>query len=234
MNADIRRKGDTALSELAKTYELVRDELTDRLEDLAGRLDELDARRLQGRAYASARQLRSRVEDRVRPLRPKRAARRQMDFPWALVVLGCVTLGIAWVLYDRRRRDMIQGRITQLGARTREQVPSVRSGITGAVDGMMGKVRSGGRAPDEAALKTEVEAAIAAEGGRPEGLQVAVEGRTVYLRGTVESALADKAAASAQQVDGVAAVVNLTSVPQASVEVEVDRPRSTGRRAGTA
>jgi len=237
MKADIRKKGDTALSELAKTYELVRDEFADRLDDLAGRIDDLDAKRLQGRAYASARELRSRVEDRVRTVRP---ARRRSSFPWGLLLVGFATLGVAWVLYDRRRRDMIQGRITQLGVRTREQMaPGMKNGISGAVDGVMGKVRSGSRAMDEAAHKTEVEAAIAGAGeggGIPDGLQVAVEGRTVYLRGTVDSALADQAAARAQQVDGVAAVVNLTTVPQSSVEVDVAQgPRPpAARRAGSA
>jgi len=58
----------------------------------------------------------------------------------------------------------------------------------------------------------------AAEGGAiPEGLQVAVEGRTVYLRGTVDTAVADQAALSAQSVEGVAAVVNLTAAPQAPI-----------------
>ncbi len=236
MKSDVRRKGDTALSELAKTYELVRDELTDRLDGLAGRIDDLDTRRLRGRAYTSARQLRSSVQDRVRPMTRARSRRR---FPWGLLVLGGLTFGLAWLLYDQRRRDMIQGRITQIGARTREQVaPNMKNGISGAVDGMMGKVRSGGRALDEMALKTEVEAAITGigeGGGLPDGLQVAVEGRTVYLRGMVVSTVADQAAARAQQVEGVAAVVNLTTVPQSSVEIETEteRPKpATGRRAG--
>jgi hypothetical protein len=217
MKVDITKKRDTALSELAKTYEVVRDELTERMEDLAGRIDELDARRLGGRAYSSARDLRSKVEGAVRnsPLPVRRQRRR---FPWALVAVGFATAGIAWLLYDRRRRDMIQGRITQLGVRAQEQVeqvaPGMKNGVTGAVDGVMAKVKGqGARGLNEEALKGDVETAVGAGGGLPDGLQIAVEGRTVYLRGVVAGDVSDRAAARAQQVEGVAAVVNLTTVP---------------------
>lgn len=230
MKSNIKKKGDTALSELARTYELVRDELADRLDGLAGRLDEIDASRLGGRALSSAQKMRSQIESRVRPTPVRKR------IPWGLVVLGLSTLGIVFLLYDRRRRDMIQGRITQLGARTQGQVPaSMKNGVTGAVDAVMGRGRRG-TALDEDQLKSEVESAIAGagEGGSlPDGLQIAVEGRTVYLRGTVESSIADQAAARAQQVEGVAAVVNLTSTPQPG-SVSSTRPSTTPRRAGSA
>jgi hypothetical protein len=232
MKVDIMKKRDTALSELAKTYEVVRDELTERMEDLAGRIDDIDARRLGGRAYSSARDLRSKVEARVdRSLRnsPVPVRRQRRRFPWALLAVGFATAGLAWLLYDRRRRDMIQGRITQLGVRAQEQVgPGMKNGVTGAVDSVMGKVK-GGRGLDEEALKNDVQTAIAAGGGLPDGLQVAIEGRTVYLRGVADSAVSDRAAARAQQVDGVAAVVNLTTVP--ATPAANSGTASTGRRA---
>lgn len=214
MKSNIRKKGDTALSELAKTYEVVREELADRLDDL-------DARRLGNRAYSSARDLRSRVETRMRPQPIQRR------IPWGLVLLGAATLGVAFILYDRRRRETIKGRITQLGART-QRMTGMGNGVSGAVDGVMGKAKRG-TALDEGQLKTDVESAIAGEGGAlPDGLQVAVEGRTVYLRGTVESSVADQAAARAQQVEGVAAVVNLTTPPQTGGSTHP----TTARRAG--
>jgi len=200
----MRKKGDSALSELQRTYEMLRDQLADRL-------DEIDTRALGNRAYSYSRDLRKRVEDRVRP-QPKRRV------PFAAIVLLGAALGIGFLLYDRRRRDMVQGRLTQLRVRTQERIaPGVGSGLTGAVDNVMGKVRGGSVELDEQRLKSEVEAAIAGagEGGAlPEGMQIAVEGRTVYLRGTVDPGTADQAAVRAQSVEGVAAVVNLTAAPQ--------------------
>jgi BON domain-containing protein len=200
----MRKKGDSALTELQRTYEMLRDQLADRL-------DEIDARALGNRAYSYSRDLRKRVEDRVRP-QPKRRV------PFAAIVLLGAAIGIGFLLYDRRRRDMVQGRLTQLRVRTQERIaPAVGSGLTGAVDNVMGKVRGGSVELDEQRLKGEVEAAIAgaAEGGAlPDGLQIAVEGRTVYLRGTVDPGTADQAAVRAQSVEGVAAVVNLTAAPQ--------------------
>ena len=197
----MRKKGDSALSELQRTYEMLRDQLADRL-------DEIDTRALGNRAYSYSRDLRKRVEDRVRP---------QRRMPFAAIVLLGAAIGIGFLLYDRRRRDMVQGRLTQLRVRTQERMPAMGNGLTGAVDNVMGKVRGGSVELDEQRLKGEVEAAItgAAEGGAlPEGLQIAVEGRTVYLRGTVDPGTADQAAVRAQSVEGVAAVVNLTAAPQ--------------------
>lgn len=229
MKSNIKKRGDTALSELARTYELVRDELADRMDGLVDRLDEIDARRLGGRAFSSAQKMRSQVESRVRPTPVRKR------IPWGLVMLGVATLGIAFLLYDRRRRDMIQGRITQIGARAQGQgAGSMKNGVTGAVDAVMGRGRRGTQL-DEGQLKSDVESAIAGAGeggGLPDGLQVAVEGRTVYLRGTVESSVADQAAARAQQVEGVAAVVNLTTAPQPQAGSST-RPTPT-RRAGNA
>lgn len=225
MKADIRRTRDTALSELAKTYEIVRDELADRMEQLAVRIDDLDARRLGDRAYSSARDLRTRVERRMRPAPPPRRV------PWAMILACVATVGIAWMLYDRSRRDMIQGRIKQLSARAQEQVaPSMRTGISSAVDGVMGRVKGVGRTVDEGALQREVEMAVGTE--PDEGLQIAVEGRTVYLRGMVDSSVSDRAAARAQQVDGVAAVVNLTTTPPSSGPGPA-RTATTARRTAT-
>lgn len=208
MKTNIKKRGDSALSELARTYELVRDELADRLEDVASRIDDLDTRALGNRAYSSAAALREQVEKRAARIQGMRPARRRRSVPWAWLLLGAATLGIAWFLVDSRRRDMV----TRLGARTSSAARG--AGVSSAVDGVMGRVRGQqGTILDEARLRSDVETAIAAGGGMPDGLQVAVEGRTVYLRGTLQAQEADVAATRAQGVEGVAAVVNLTTAP---------------------
>ncbi len=228
MKANLKKRGDTALSELAKTYELVRDELADRLDDLAGRIDELDSRALGSRAYASAAAMREKVEKRAQQVQKMRPGRRR-SFPWGWLVLGAATLGLAWLLYDGRRREMIRGQVTQLSSRA--SAGAGGNGVSSAVDSVMGKVRRQPSLLDEERLRSEVESAIAAaEGGMPEGLQVAVEGRTVYLRGAVEAGRADTAAGRAQAVEGVAAVVNLTTPPQAQSGTR----RGTSRQGGGA
>jgi hypothetical protein len=225
--AKTRKQGDRALTELAKTYELVRDELADRFEEVAGRLERIDTRAIGDQAFASTAAARRRAAKGVRDLQKMRPGRQRRSFPWGWVVLGGVTLGIAWLLYDQRRREMISGQVTQLGSRTTAAARS--TGIASAVDEVMSRVRGQQTILDEVGLRTEVESAIAdtLEGGLPEGLQVAVEGRTVYLRGTVDPVLADSAANQAQGVPGVAAVVNLTTPPQGVTG------RPTSRRAGS-
>ncbi len=226
--AKTRKQGDRALTEIAKTVELARDDLADRLEEVAGRLERMDAKALSGQAYASTAAARRRIGKRATELQKMRMGRQRRSFPWGWLVLGAVTLGVAWLMYDRRRREMIGGQVTQLGNRTTAAARS--AGIASAVDEVMSRVRGQQTALDEAALGQEVESGIseALEGGLPEGLQVTIEGRTVYLRGTVDPVLADSAANLAQAVPGVAAVVNLTVPPQGVT----GRPAS--RRAGSA
>src|SRR5207248_8936476 len=89
----IKRKGDSALAELARTYEMLREQLADRL-------DEIDTRALGNRAYSYSKDLRQRVEDRVRP-KPRRR------FPLAAALALGAAIGIGFLLYDRRRRDMV-------------------------------------------------------------------------------------------------------------------------------
>src|SRR2546421_4506872 len=88
MNRALKKRTETALDELARTYELVRGLLIQRLEDIdkgtvrkrgseyagkmASRLDDIDTKRLQRRGYKDARGLRKKVERRVRPGPPPR------------------------------------------------------------------------------------------------------------------------------------------------------------------
>ena len=58
--------------------------------------------------------MRSNSREIVEAARP---TRRRRSLPWGWFVLGALTLGLAWVLYDSRRREMITGRVTQLGGK---------------------------------------------------------------------------------------------------------------------
>jgi hypothetical protein len=196
----MRNRGESARDELTKTYVLLRDMLADRLDDM-------DREALAKRGYKAAADIRHKVESRVRP-RPRRR------LPVAGLVLLAGAVGIWVLLYDRRRRDMVRGRITQVRVRGREKLVEL-GGVSGAVDNVMGKVRSGAGPADEARLHTDVHTAVTAGGALPVGLKITVEGRTVYLRGVVDNpAFVDQAAERAQNVNGVAAVVNLTSGPE--------------------
>ncbi len=196
----VRNRGESARDELTKTYVLLRDMLADRLDDI-------DREAIGKRGYQAAADIRRKVENRVRP-RPRRR------LPLAGLILLAGAVGVGVLLYDHRRRDMVRGRITQVQVRGREKLDEL-GGVSGAVDTVMGKVRSGGGPADETRLRSDVQTAVTAGGALPAGLKLTVEGRTVYLRGVVDNpAFVDQAAERAQNVDGVAAVVNLTSSPE--------------------
>ena len=60
----------------------------------------------------------------------------------------------------------------------------------------------------DAAVRETIRRALAVDG---RGLEVSVEGRTVYLRGTVaDPAVLDRSMERIQELPGVVAVVNLT------------------------
>ncbi len=216
----MRKRSESALDELTKTYEMLRGTLLDRLEDVDTEGLQKQGQRLSKQGYRYAGRLREQVERRVRP-RPSRR----------LPVAGALALGLAAglavLLYDRRRRDMISGRLTQVQVRAREAYSEV-GGVSGAVDNLMGRAGRNG-APDEASIKQQVEQVIAAGGAAPAGLQVAVEGRTVYLRGQVDNpAFVDAAAERAHTVEGVVAVVNLTTGPSGAISRAKPAPPKVG------
>jgi len=108
---------------------------------------------------------------------------------------------VARLLADRERREALRRRIDGLQVRARERYA----------------VLAGGRARTDPDLEERVRSAIAARGPAPEGLEVSVEGRTVYLRGAVpDPAFVDEAAERVHNVEGVVAVVNLTTAAPAS------------------
>jgi hypothetical protein len=133
-----------------------------------------------------------------------------------VVIVGAAALGAAAVtayfLYDRNRRELVRDRVNQVGSAARERYVQL-GGVSGAVQTVTSKVRGNGN-HSGADLKVRVEEAIADGDALPGGLQIDVEGRTVYLKGEVADAkAADAAAERAHSVDGVVAVVNRTTTP---------------------
>jgi hypothetical protein len=155
-------------------------------------------------AKAARRSLATRMRPKPRPRTPV----------IGILVVGAVAAGIGYLLlYDRRRREKIAGQVNKLQQGARQRYAEL-GGLTAAVDKVRDRVGAATPALDEAALEEQVKQ-VATEGGKPAaGLKVAVEGRTVYLRGAVEDASAvDAVAERVHGVPGVVAVVNLTTAP---------------------
>jgi hypothetical protein len=168
----------------------------DQLRDmLVQRLDDVDLKAVRTRGVRLAGSVRRDLERRVRP-------RRRRVTPWSaagitgLAVIGAALVGIGYMAYDRERREAARRRLGGVQSRARERYAEL----------------TGGRTPAEADLADRVRSAVAEGGTPPDGLELVVEGRTVYLRGAVsDPALADAAAERAHGVSGVVAVVNLTT-----------------------
>ena len=162
---------------------------------LVQRLDELDIDAMRKRGVRLAGSARSGLERRMRP-------RRSRVSPWGvagiagIVLLGAAAAGIGYVLYDRERREAAGRRLSDVQSRARDRYAEL----------------TGGRTRAEADLEERVRQAIGNGGAAPQGLEVVVEGRTVYLRGGVsDPAAVDAAAERIHGVPGVVAVVNLTT-----------------------
>jgi hypothetical protein len=162
---------------------------------LAQRLDDIDTTAMRRRGLRLAGSVRSDLRRRMQP-------RRRRISPWGvagitgLVVLGVAAVGIGYVAYDRDRREAARRRLTDVRSRAGERYAEL----------------TGGRTRAEVDLDDQVRRAIADGGVTPNGLDVVVEGRTVYLRGAVsDPAAVDAAAERIHGVSGVVAVVNLTT-----------------------
>lgn len=162
---------------------------------LVQRLDEMDIDAMRKRGVKIAGSVRTDLQRRVQP-------RRRRVSPWGLVgvtglvVLGAAAVGIGYVAYDRERREAARRRLGDVQSRARERYAEL----------------TGGRTRSEAELEDRVRQAISPAGGGPHGLEIVVEGRTVYLRGAVsDPASVDAAAERIHGVPGVVAVVNLTT-----------------------
>src|SRR5205823_2526542 len=98
----------------------------------------------------------------------------------------------------------VRQRVTELSA----QAPHLFGKVRGSRNG-------NGHAfgnEEESQLRKAVETAIFTQSSPPGEIRVDVEGRTVYLRGQVDDrGYIDQAVRKAQEVEGVAAVINLVS-----------------------
>jgi hypothetical protein len=166
------------------------------------------ARRLQDTSFE---EMRKQGYKQANAMRTRWGRQRQQDrtpyvigLAGAAAVLGVAAGIIGWVLYDRERRDNVGERLNSLQSQARQRYADLTSSL------------ADGRKNGGTDLKPKVEQAIAAGGSRPDGLDVSVEGRTVYLRGSVsDPAAIDAAAERVHGVPGVVAVVNLTTAGQA-------------------
>lgn len=174
------------------------------------------------------------LEADTRPLR-RRAMRRALDFSYDMLdraesrsgagrrrgggraflaaMSGLAAGGaIGYVVADQRSRSALQGSLVRIQGEAKQRVPALVDRAGGTLDELRTLWARSGSGADEAALVPKVESAVRSQPGA-EGLQVGVEGRTVYLRGSVgdRSAL-DGAIEKVRSVEGVAAVINLASV----------------------
>src|SRR5207247_2083356 len=157
MGKPTKRRGERALNDVVGVLDQARGALVQRL-------DEIDLTAMQKRGTRMAGAVRSDLQRRTRP-------RRRRVSPWAIagiagvVALGAAAAGIGYVAYDRDRRDAARRRLSDVQHRARERYAELVGGQTLA----------------EANLEARVRQAISEDGRPPEGLEVVVEGRTVYL-----------------------------------------------------
>jgi hypothetical protein len=191
MGKAVNKRGERALGDLVDILDQVREGLVRRLDDI-----DLDAMRKRGTRAAGV--VRSDLRRRVRPRR-RRLGPGAIAGIAGLAVLGLAAAGAGYLVYDRERREVARRRLGEIQSRARDRYTELTSGLTG-------------RARSENGLQQLVEQTIGEGGKAPTGLDVVVEGRTVYLRGAVsDPAFVDAAAERVHAVPGVVAVVNLTT-----------------------
>ena len=216
----IKGRGLAARDGLGRTYGTLRGLVAERVSevDTMQIRKQGDALRGQGgQLAASMRDSIARQIDRLPVTVPGRKPRRR--FPVVPVAAAGAALGMAaaaaYLLYDRKRREAVRGRLNQVGGAARERYVQL-GGVGGAMQTVRARVQRG-TGSDGTELRSRVVTAISGGGELPSGLDIDVEGRTVYLKGKVtDAAAADSAAERAHSVDGVVAVVNRTTTPSAS------------------
>lgn len=210
----IMERGAAVRDQLAGNIGQVRSGVVSRLANV-----DTEALKTQGQALAAhgldyAGEVRRQVEKTgvSVPFLPQPKPKATPRWPLAAILVG-VGIGVAattaWLLYDRKRREAVQKRLNQVQSAAYDRYVNL-GGVQGALQGVRGKVNGSD-------LKDKVVAAISGGGEFPKGLEVEVEGRTVYLKGEIQdAAAADAAAERAHTVEGVVAVVNHTTSPAPS------------------
>jgi hypothetical protein len=180
---------------------------------LARRLEEVDLEATSKRGVRWAGKVRTDIERRARPKRRRMPAAGIAGI--ACVVLVGAAAGVGYLLYDRERREAARLRFDGVQRGARERYAELT-----------------GRGQTQVDLEKRVREAIVNGGRMPQGLEVVVEGRTVYLRGAVsDSGAVDTAAERAHAVPGVVAVVNLTTSAVTANNAKGSRPRASGSSA---
>ncbi|MBO0746502.1 MAG: BON domain-containing protein [Candidatus Dormibacteraeota bacterium] len=209
----IKERGAAARDQLASNLGQVRSGVVSRLGDVDTAALKKQGQTLKAQGLDYAAEVRRQAEKRGVPLpflpEPRRKSRR---WPLAAILAG-VALGVAgataYFLYDRQRRESVKQRLNQVQSAAYDRYTNL-GGVQGAIQGVRGRVNGSD-------LKDKVVAAISGGGEFPQGLEVEVEGRTVYLKGEIaDAAAADAAAERAHTVEGVVAVVNHTTSPAPS------------------
>jgi osmotically-inducible protein OsmY len=210
----LKDRGPAARDELQKNLDQLRDEL-------ASRLGEVDVKTLRKRGKALRKQSQELAAEGLDYAGEVRRQLKKTGLPGALLVpqrrrrkrrwpLMAMLVGAgigaaavtAYFLYDRQRREAVRQRLSEVQGAAYERYVSL-GGSHGKVNG--------------SDLRDRVVSAISGDGEFPKGLEVEIEGRTVYLKGEVaDAAAADAAAERAHTVEGVVAVVNHTTSPAPS------------------
>lgn len=199
MSKATKKRGEAVLRDAVAALDQARGTLAHRLDEL-----DLEAMRRRGyRWYGS-------MQRRFRPRRRMGLTSGQMAAIAGLVAFSAAAVGAGYMLRDRERREQARRRIDSMRWSAARQMRSAAREMQSAAQQRYAEL-TGGRMRAESDLRRRVEQAIAASGTPPPGLEVMVEGRTVYLRGAVsDPALVDAAAERVHGVPGVVAVVNLT------------------------
>jgi len=208
MKKELRARSEAifeeAQSEIANYLDLLRHVASERLDDI----DTKDMRKRADRVSNTVTEsLTDAIVNGIDSVRDRIRPRPQRQVPVALIAIGGIVVGAGIAAYFLGRRQEVRERFTELTDEAQRQLPQI-----------VGKVRGGNGhnghnfSQEESQLRSEVEQAILSGGQPPGDLKVDVEGRTVYLRGRLgDRSYVDQAVERAQQVEGVAAVINLVS-----------------------
>ena len=204
MKEEVRARGESLLSdaqaEVVGYLDFIREALSSRLDGIDTKKVRKQADRLSSSLTES---ITDAIVDSIDTVRERVRPRRRSRPPVALIAVGGALIGFGIAAVILGRRPEVRQRVTELSGRAPKLI------------GKIGGNGSNGHAftnEEESALRKAVESAIFTQSSPPGEIRVDVEGRTVYLRGHVDDrGYVDQAVRKAQEVEGVAAVINLVS-----------------------